>query len=308
MEYTPRTRHVELTFNGEYQGVYQLVEHLRIAKDRVNIPELKVTDTTPETISGGYMMEVDFRHHVDFCKNITYAAAECVGEKNISRDEDYCIDSAYGMDPICVDNPDNLRDNAWMAQREYITDYIQAMEDALFSEQFADTETGYASYIDVDSAVNYYIINELFKNPDGAKSSFWLYKKRDGKLFFGPIWDFDLALGNAGYDDIDKTSGWHIRNWPWFKRLFEDPAFEAKVKSRWQQIKEEGKLEYIFIYAQARASWINAAQTKNFERWQIFDWSEWYTRVIMGSYQAEVNEMIRWQRERAVWMDAQLSL
>ena len=82
MEYTPRTRHVELTFNGEYQGVYQLVEHLRIAKDRVNIPELKVTDTTPETISGGYMMEVDFRHHVDFCKNITYATAECVGEKN----------------------------------------------------------------------------------------------------------------------------------------------------------------------------------------------------------------------------------
>jgi hypothetical protein len=308
MEYTPRAKYVELNFNGEYQGVYQLVEHLRIAKDRVNIPELKVTDTTPETISGGYMMEVDFRHHVDFCKNINYPAAECVGDKNIARDEDYCIDSAYGMDPVCVDNPDSLHDNAWIAQREYITTYIQNMEAALFSDHFADPETGYASYLDVDSAVNYYIINELFKNVDGANASFWLYKKRDGKLFFGPIWDFDLALGNAGYNNVDKTYGWHIRLAPWFARLFEDPEFESKVKTRWQQIKEEGKLEYIFMYAQARSSWLNAAQTKNFERWQIFNWREWYTRVIMGSYQAEVNEMIRWQRQRALWMDAQLSL
>jgi hypothetical protein len=307
MEYTVRAKHVEVTLNGVYQGVYQLVEHLRIAKDRVNIPELKVTDTTPDKISGGYMMEVDFRHHIDFCKNITYAAAECAGSINISRNEDYCIDSSHGMDPVCIDNPETLHDNAWIAQREYITNYIQNFETALFSSQFADATTGYAAYIDVDSAVNYYIINELFKNVDGARASFWLYKKRDGKLFFGPVWDFDLALGNAGYDNVDKTSGWHIRNAPWFARLFQDPAFSAKVKTRWQTIKAEGKLELLFLYADARSKWLANAQTKNFQTWPIFNWSTWYTRVVMGSYQGEVDEMIRWQRERAVWMDAQLS-
>lgn len=308
MEYTARTRYIELTFNGEYQGVYQLVEHLRIAKDRVNIPELKVTDTTPDKISGGYMMEVDFRHHVDFCKNINYPAVECAGTVNIARDQDYCVDSNHGMDPVCLDNPEDLHDNAWIAQREYITSYLQNFEAALYSNQFADADVGYAAYIDVDSAVNYYIINELFKNVDGAVASFWMYKKRDGKIFFGPIWDFDLALGNAGYNNVDKTYGWHIRNAPWFARLFQDPAFAAKVKARWQTLKAEGKLEYIFIYAEARATWLNNMQAKNFGRWPIFDWSTWYTRIIMGSYQGEVNEMIRWQRERALWMDAQLSL
>lgn len=308
MEYTPRAQYVELTFNGQYQGVYQLVEHLRIAKDRVNIPELKVTDTTADKISGGYMMEVDFRHHLDFCKNISYPAAECAGSVNIAREVDYCVDSIHGMNPVCIDNPENLHDNAWLAQREYITGYLQNFEAALYSNQFADPTNGYAAYIDVDSAVNYYIINELFKNVDGAVASFWMYKKRDGKIFFGPIWDFDLALGNAGYDNVDKTYGWHIRNAPWFTRLFQDPAFATKVKTRWQTLKAEGKLEYIFIYAQARANWLNNMQAKNFERWPIFDWSTWYTRVIMGSYQGELNEMIRWQRERALWMDAQLSL
>ena len=307
MEYTSRAKFVELKVNGSYEGVYQLVEHLRIAKDRVNIPELKVTDTTPDKISGGYMMEVDFRHHIDFCKNITYAAAECAGSVNIARDVDYCVDSTHGMDPVCLDNPEDLHDNAWMAQRDYITNYLRDFETALYSSQFADATNGYAAYIDVDSAVNYYIINELFKNVDGAVASFWMYKKRDGKIFFGPIWDFDLALGNAGYNNVDKTYGWHIRNAPWFTRLFQDPAFAAKVKTRWQTLKAEGKIGLIFEYAQARAVWLNKMQAKNFEKWPIFNWTSWYTRVVMGSYDAEVNEMIRWQRERAVWMDAQLS-
>jgi len=307
MEYTSRAKYVEVKFNGSYEGVYQLVEHLRVANDRVNIPDLKVTDTASEKISGGYLLEVDFRHHVDFCKGITYAAAECVGEVNISRDEDYCIDSTHGMNPFCVDTPGDLLDNAWLPMRDYITQYITDTEAALFSDNFADPSTGYAAYIDVDSAVNYYLINELFKNVDGAVASFYLYKKRDGKLFFGPIWDFDLALGNAGYDDVDKTYGWHIRNATWFARLFEDPAFVTKVKSRWLALKTEGKIGLIFDYAQARAVWLNTVQQKNFQKWPIFDWVTWYTRINMGSYTGEVNEMIRWQRERAVWIDSQLS-
>jgi hypothetical protein len=307
MEYTVKAKYVEVNFNGSYQGVYQLVEHLRVAKDRVNIPELKVTDTTSDKVSGGYLMEVDFRHHVDFCNNITYAAAECAGQVNIARDVDYCIDSTHGMNPFCIDTPENLHDNAWLPMRDYITEYITDTETALFGSNFADPATGYAAYIDVDSVINYYIINELFKNVDGAVASFYLYKKRDGKLFFGPIWDFDLALGNTGYDNVDQTNGWHIRQATWFARLFEDPAFAAKVKARWQTIKAEGKIGLIFEYAQARATWLNTMQAKNFQKWPIFDWTTWYTRVIMGSYTGEVNEMIRWQHERAVWMDAQLS-
>jgi hypothetical protein len=106
---------------------------------------------------------------------------------------------------------------------------------------------------------------------------------------------------------LEFTHGWHIRNVSWFARLFEDPAFEAQVKARWQELKEEGKLELIFLYAQARATWLEAAQERNFDLWQIFYWETWYTRIILGSYELEVEEMIRWQRERYEWMDGRLS-
>lgn len=308
MAYTPRNRHVELTLNGVYQGVYQLVEHIRVAPDRVNIPELKVGDTDVDRITGGYLIEIDFRMNKDFCLNPANHYYEfCQGGVNMSRNVDFCVDSSYGMEPYCLASPDSLLDPAWSAQRDYIENYIADMESALFGENFTDPELGYAAYLDVESTINYYILNELFKNPDGASASAYLHKDRGGKLLFGPVWDFDLSLGNAGYDDVDKTYGWHIRRAPIFERLFEDPAFDAAVKARWQTLKAEGKIEFIFEYAEARATWLDEAQARNFELWQIFDWVEWYTRVIMGSYAAEVAEMIRWQRERMEWMDAELS-
>lgn len=309
MEYTPRTQYVELTLNGVDQGVYQLVEHIRVAKDRVNIPELKVTDTTADKISGGYLFEVDFRMHRDFCVN-NFWSSSCVNGVNVEREATFCVDSTHGMNPFCLDTPETLLEASWSAQRDYINTYITNTEAALFSTDFADPDLGYAAYIDVDSAVNYYLINELLKNADGATSSFYLYKKRDGKLFFGPIWDFDLSMGNAGYSNLDKAEGWHIRPSPWFDRLFQDPAFKAKVTARWNSLKAEGKLEYIFQYAEARALWLDEQQQNNFELWSITDFASWILHGAnggTGSYEAEVTEMIRWQRERYQWMDTELN-
>jgi hypothetical protein len=309
MEYTVRNQYVELTLNGKNQGVYQLVEHIRVAKDRVNIPELKVADTDAEKITGGYLMEVDFRMHKDYCKSATWETF-CVNGVNMEREATFCVDSTHGMNPFCLDTPETLLEANWSAQRDYINKYITDTEAALFAGNFADPQLGYAAYIDVDSAINYFLINELFKNPDGTAASFYLYKKRNGKLFFGPIWDFDLALGNAGYDDVDKTYGWHIPLAPWFERLFQDPAFKAKVKARWNSVKAEGKFEYIFLYANARATWLDKQQHKNYMLWSITDFAPWILHGShggTGSYEAEVKEMIRWQRERYKWLDAEIN-
>lgn len=309
MEYTVRNQYVELILNGKPQGVYQLVEHIRVAKDRVNIPELKVADTDAEKITGGYLMEVDFRMRKDYCIGNTWESF-CVNGVNLEREATFCVDSIHGMNPFCLDTPETLLEENWSAQREYINKYIVDTETALFGDNFSDPQLGYAAYIDVDSAINYFLINELFKNPDGTAASFYLYKKRNGKLFFGPIWDFDLALGNAGYDDVDKTYGWHIRPSPWFDRLFQDPAFKEKVKVRWNSVKAEGKFEYIFLYAEARATWLDKQQKKNYMLWSITDVADWIshgTHGGTGSYEAEVKEMIRWQRERYKWIDAELN-
>ncbi len=312
MEWTPRAQYVELNLNGVYKGVYQLVEHIRVDSNRVNIDEMKVGDIDSDKVTGGYLMEVDFRMHKDYCLGNTWDA-QCVNGVNTQRNIDFCLDSTHGMAPTCLASPETLHDPLWVNQRLYIEKYYADFEAALFGNNFTDPAAGYAAYIDVDSAVNYYIANELFKNVDGAVASFFLYKKRGGKLIFGPLWDFDLSMGNAGYDNVDKTFGWHTRTAPWFTQLFKDPAFQAKLTARWKALKNEGKLEYIFQYAQARATWLDKQQKKNFLTWSITDtetdinsWVKHGTHGGTGTYSAEVAELIRWQRERVNWIDAQL--
>lgn len=312
MEYTPRSQYVQLILNDAYQGVYQLTEHIRIDANRVNIPEMKVTDTDADKITGGYLLEVDFRLNKNYCVGNTYDAA-CTSNVNTQRDIDFCIDSTHGMEPACLASPETLHDAAWSAQRDYIVKYYADMEAALFGSNFTDPTLGYAAYLDVDSVVNYYLINEVFKNVDGAVTSFFLYKKRGGKLFFGPVWDFDLSIGNSGYDATGVSSGWHIRSAPWFTQLFKDPAFQAKVKARWKTLKDEGKLDYILQYAEARANWLDAQQKNNYQLWSLTDFAPWiqhgvgtHPGAVFGTYNGEVQELIRWQRERIKWMDTQL--
>jgi hypothetical protein len=306
-EYTVRNHYVELNLNGVYQGVYQLTEHIRVDKNRVNIPELKVGDTATDKISGGYLIEVDFRHANWWCQFNPHEDF-CVNGENMLLKTDYCIASAHGMEPFCVDTPESLLNDAWKAQRDYITNYIQNTEAALFGPNFTDPDIGYAAYIDVDSVINYFFVNELLRNVDGAVSSFYMYKKRGGKLFFGPVWDFDLAMGNAGYNRANMPDGWHIHEKPWFDRMFQDPAFTAKAKARWQQLKAEGKLQQIIDYAEARAIWLDKQQQKNFVLWSISDFEDWIKHPPLGTYDAEVNQMIQWQRDRIQWMDTQFGL
>lgn len=272
MEYTTRSVFVELYLNGNYRGVYQLTEHIRIAKDRVNIPELKETDISADTITGGYLIEVDER-----------------------RGEDFCFDSERTDMVFCVKNPETLLEPGRELQRQYIVNYISRTDEAIFGEQFKDETTGYAAYIDVDSAIHYYLINELLKNIDGnLRLSAYMYKKRDGKLTFGPVWDFDLALGNAS--GATSPEGWQIRSAPWFERMFEDPAFEQKVKARWGQMKTEGILTALFQHIDDQSLYLINAQENNFQKW-----------IKDNSYEKDIDDLKEWLTLRIAWMDAQLS-
>lgn len=283
MEYAPRSRFVDLELNGAYQGLYQLSEHIRIAPERVNIPELKASDTSATAITGGYLMEVDERWG-----------------------EDFCVQSTRTPMVFCLSNPETLNDPAWAKQRAYIQNYIRQLDAVIFGPQFADPATGYAAYIDVESAVNYYLLQEYFRNVDGnLRLSTYLYKKRGGPLVFGPVWDFDLAMGNANYLGADKTDGWYIRTAPWFDRLFQDPAFASRVNARWQQLINDGTIVRFSDYIRARKTLISRAQEKNFEKWPILNTWVWPNRVVTGSYDGEVLAMQDWLASRRLWLQAQ---
>ena len=277
--WTPRSAFVEVYLNDRYDGVYQLVENIRVASDRVNIDELEETDVAADIITGGYLLEVDF------------------------REDGHTIHSAIDDLPIVFQSPEEPEP----AQEDYIEGYINQFEAVLHSSTFADPTTGYAAFIDVDSFVRWYLVNEVFRNVDAnMRSSCWMYKPRGGKLFMGPLWDFDLAAGNANYANAFRTEGWHIRTAPWFSRLFEDPAFAARVRLVWNEIKID-ELPAMFEAIATRSASLQQPQLNNFERWPILEMYVWPNYAIPGSYAGEIDYLRSWLTARVAWMDAQLN-
>ena len=283
MAWTPRARFVDLVLNGAYEGVYQLVEHVRIAPERVAIDELKVTDTSATAITGGYLLEVDER-----------------------ASEAFCPRSARTGMVFCAQSPETLAEPAWARQAAWITSYLQQVDEAILGPQFTDPVRGYAAVLDVESAIAYYLVQEVVKNVDGnLRLSTYLYKPRGGKLTFGPVWDFDLALGNVNYDGADNPEGWHIRTAAWYRRLFQDPAFVARVNARWAQLRADRTLDALSAYVSQRKAYLGTVQVRNFQRWPILGTWVWPNRVVTGSYDGEVMAMLDWLFLRRRWMEAQ---
>jgi len=277
--WTPRSAFVEVYLNDRYDGVYQLMENIKVTKDRVNIDELAAADVGADKIGGGYLLEVDF------------------------REDGYTMHSTIDDLPIVFQSPEQPAP----AQEAYIKGYINDFEAVLHSSTFADPTTGYAAYIDVDSFIRFYLVNEVFRNVDANMwSSCWMYKPRNGKLFMGPLWDFDLAAGNANYADAFKTDGWHIRIAPWFKRLFEDPAFAARVKTAWNEIKAD-ELPAMFQNITSSAAGLQQAQLNNFQRWPILETWVWPNYQIPGSYAGEVDYLSSFLTARINWIDQQIN-
>lgn len=279
MAWTPRSRFVELFLNDEYQGTYQLTEQIKVGDNRVDIAELEPEDILGDVLTGGYLLEVDSR-----------------------LDGDNYFITEFGV-PILIDTPDPPEPE----QFSYIQDYVQRMEDALYSETFVDPDTGYAAYVDIDSFVNWYLVNEILKNNDAIFfSSCWMYKTREGKLFMGPLWDFDIAAGNVNYNGNDDPTGWYILYAAWINQMFKDPAFVERVKSRWNELKVD-EIDSILDYIDQTAAAFRQGALNNFQRWPILDEYVWPNAVVTGSYSGEVEYLREWLETRIAWMDTQFN-
>jgi hypothetical protein len=279
MAWTPHTASVEVFLNGRYDGVYLLSENIRVDEDRVNIDELSEEDVSADKITGGYLLEVDFRQ------------------------DGYTMITAIDELPIVFQDPEEPTPE----QEAYIKSYIDEFESVLHSDSFADPASGYAAYIDVDSFIRWYFVNEIFRNVDSNMwSSCWMYKPRDGKLHMGPVWDFDLAAGNANYSDAFKTGGWWVREAPWFSRLFEDPAFASRAREIWNEVNSDQLPEFLAAI-HIRAASMQQAQLNNFQRWPILETYVWPNYTIPGTYAGEIAYLDEFLRARIEWMDSQLN-
>lgn len=264
LDYTPRTHYVEVMLNGVYNGTYQLCEQLKISKDRVNVGD------------DGYLLEVDAKAALD---DITF---------NVSH-------ISY---PINIKDPDvEVGSEAY----NYVSQYLQNTVDALFSDNFADETDGYAKYIDTESFVDWYLINEIAKNGDSFfYTSCYMNLTRDGKLKMGPLWDFDIAFGNVNYGDCGDPEGL-IYNWAeLYTRLFQDPNFVAKVKERFKFF--YSKREDIYNEINANATYLKYSTIENNNKWHTLYTSTWPNKEIWGSYENEVQSLKQWLEKRFQWL------
>jgi hypothetical protein len=267
LKWTPNSRMVEVVLNNEYIGVYQIVEQIRLDKNRVDI----------DLDKGEFLLEV-----------------------NASLDEKFNFTTARGIQ-FSFKEPEE----PGASQFDAIKLKIQEIEDILYSDDFADEINGYAKYIDVASFIDWYLVNEVTKNNDAIlhKSVYMFYK--DNKIFMGPLWDFDISSGNINFNGCDNPEKYWIRNYKWTSRLFEDPNFVLKVKSRWNEKKNELLNEIANI--SFNASQLNNAANNNFKRWDILNTHVWPNRIVAGSYVGEVSELSSWLNQRHYWLNSNIN-
>ena len=287
--WTPRMRSVEVYLNDKYQGVYTLCEHKKVSKDRVNIEVVGENDNEGDAVTGGYYLEIEEQ-----------------------QDETTCWWTGMNV-PMMFSDPEEPTS----AQYEYVTGLFDEFETVLESDEFADPLRGYSNYIDVESFINYFIVQELTKNPDGnlRKSSF-ITKERGKKMEMYHVWDFDLTLGNCGYFPGavgNGPEGFWVRDYGqgdrykggWFYRLFQDPAFVEAVQARWKELLPE--LEKIPEFIDDQAFIIEPARKRNFEVWDINESVFWVFFPSLGSYEAELDYLKEFYSDRLQWLTTELN-
>lgn len=295
----PRTRYVELEINGEYRGVYLLAEKIKIDKNRVDIADLRPEDTFGDELTGGYIISID-------------------------RDQVGSWNSPFMGRTGSVDVPfsyvDPKYDELTPEQRNYIREYITDFEYALHGENYKDPEMGYRPYTDIVSFIDYFIITELSKDLDGYRVSVYFHKDKDsngGKLTMTPFWDYNICFGNANFFAAGDPVGWASDGIGagdsyeipfWWDRFRTDPYFEAMLKNRWEQLRQN-------VISKARINTIidscavllADAQVRNFETYNILSSYVWPNIYVGGNYQNEVNYLKEWIDNRISWLDTQFA-
>ncbi len=306
--YASRTKFVELNIDEQYNGVYVFMEKLKRDSGRININKLKDDENEGEDLTGGYIIKIDKNDQEGFTDqnsfNSRYGAS---------------IDQTGNPIRFLYDYPD--ADDITEQQKTYISTYITDFEVALASDNFDDLETGYASFIDVDSFIDFFILNEISNNVDGYRISTYMHKDKNEKLKMGPIWDFNLAFGNADYCSGGATNVWAYKfnercpedfySVPfWWGRLLEDPAFVDRLKSRWTSLRT-GVLSdaSMLTKVDSYTTTLNDAEASpsNFDKWPIFGNYVWPNAFIGQNYLEEITYLKDWITSRTTWLDSEIA-
>ena len=291
LSYTPYCQFVDLIFNGEYQGCYQLCDQVEVNPGRVEITEMTPDDIEGEALTGGYFIEID-----------AYANQEASW-----------FESLRGI-PVTIKSPDD--DEITPEQSAYIKDYFNKFETAVFTYGFTSETTGYRKYLNLDSFLQYFIVGELDGNTDYFWSIYMSKERGEEKFVVGPVWDVDLGFDNdyrtypiANKTDFIYRSGGSVASSA-VKRLADriliaDAKSRERLKYLWSdaRVNRHYNPTYYCKLVDRYAEQLAQSQELNFKRWNILGESVHMNPAVSGSYEGEVQRVKDYLNERFAQLD-----
>lgn len=281
MDYAPNVRFFEMFINGKYEGVYLMTERITAGDfdSRLNLSVNKKNNT-----------------FTGYCVRYDRGADEL---KDLDTFTMYTEKTGQILNLVYPGT-----NNITPELKEKIQAEFSEFERVLYSADFNHPTKGYSAYIDVDSFVDYFIINEFTSNYDAGRVSTYLYKDIDG-LYKFCIWDFNSACDNYQEEAMDRGT-FLLPNAVWFEALMRDEAFVERVIERYHELRESYLSEqYLMEYIDATIAYLGDAVDRNYERWDdafIYDLLSPVERNP-DSYDEAVEDLKQYICERGRWLD-----
>ena len=291
MDYTPAGRLVDVMYNGELKGSYQLCDKIGVDKNRIDITKMTPDDNSGEPLTGGYLIEIDASYFREPA-NVLFT-------------------SGHGT-PVTIQYPDE--EDLTGQQYDYISSLFNSMESKVYGSDPANETTGYPAMLDVDAFLRHFLVGELSGNTD-TYWSVYMSKDRgsDEPFRVCTVWDFDLAFENdrrtypinglSSYVCLSSKSSaaGDMRN---FVRRIVNTQ-KDRISELWSQARNEGGMskEQMMVYVDSLAGVLQQSQEMNFMRWPILSVKVQQNFQALGSYDREVEFLKSFIAARFDWMD-----
>lgn len=306
MEYVPQGKLCELYLDGIYYGVYILTELVTQGSNRLDLPD---PGEDGDELTGGYIMEVGDNDEDSTVIESKYHPMR--GDGGMTY-----YDCRIVFKHAFPDSEDLTPD-----QKDYIHSAIDRMEDVFASSYYRDPDTGYCKYIDVQSFMDYQLVNELGHNVDAYRLGAKFYKRRDSEdpRFKMAIWDMNLAFGNCRHNSGSATNSWVSRSNSilykngdpfmvpfWWYKLITDNKYVNQRFARWAEWRESNlRKDRLMATIDSLTNEITCygAEARNSQAWPRWDVYLWPNVHLSRNYEDEISYLKDWITRRIAWMD-----
>ena len=261
LKFNPAYKFVDLVLNGRFMGNYQISDQIDVRPHRVDIVEQDLPLGDDSDITGGYLLEVDG-----------------------FKDGNCFTTSSYSV-PIRIHYPED--EDIAAKQNTYVRNYMAQFERVLRSNAFDDPQEGYRAYVDSTSLIDWFLCTEISANLDGYYSTYFYKEQGDPRLYWGPLWDYDIAYSNDYREQttVNKlmTDVGFGQTKLWINRMWQDKWFAKKVYTRYKELLDGGLVDYLFETIDSLTALLAESQELNYQRWGI-DRRMYHEIVIYSSY------------------------